>query len=167
MNEQIRAQEVRVIDDKGENLGVLNIKDALEAAKEKELDLILISESANPPVARITEYGKYVYQQEKKDKESRKKQQAGASITKGVRFGMQTSDHDREFKAKNVDKFLKKGYKVKVELIMRGREKANEELGRKRVDEFLAYLTEEYEVEQSPKRYPRGMYFIIKNPKNG
>lgn len=165
MNEQIRAPKVRVIDNKGENLGLMDTAEAIRTAKDQELDLIEISAKADPPVTRIMEYGKYMYLQEKKDKESRKKQTAGKVVTKGVRFGMQTSSHDREFKANNVDKFLKKGYKVKVELIMRGREKALQEIAEKRIEEFLALLSEEYEIQQSPKRYPRGMYFIIKPAK--
>ncbi|MDX1535695.1 MAG: translation initiation factor IF-3 [Candidatus Spechtbacterales bacterium] len=160
-NEQIRAQEVRVIDDSGENIGVMPPEEAIEIAKEKGLDLVEISGKANPPVTRIMEYGKYVYQQEKKEREAKKKQQTGKNVTKGVRISMTTSDHDMETKASMVDKFLKKGYKVKVEIIMRGREKALKDRANNKLNDFLDFLTEEYTIEQKPKRYPRGMQMMI------
>ena len=158
-NEQIHAPKVRVIDNSGENLGILDIKEALEKAKEAGLDLIEITAKADPPVVRIMEYGKYLYQQGKKDKAGKKKQTTGE--TKGVRIGMTTFSHDLEVKAKMVDKFFKKGYKVKVELVMHGREKALGKIADKKIGEFLLTLKEKYKMEQEPKKYPRGLYFII------
>lgn len=159
-NEQIRAQEVRVIDDDGENLGVMNPQDAIKIAQEKGLDLIEISAKANPPVARIMEYGKFMYQQEKKEREAKKKQQTG-NILKGVRISMRTSGNDLETKAKTVDKFLKKGYKVRVEVIMRGREKSLRHIADQKIEEFLGLVEEEYAIEQEPRKYPRGLHFTI------
>ena len=162
-NLQIRAQEVRVIGNDGENLGVMNRDEAIKKAKDEGLDLIEISAKANPPVARIMEYGKYMYQQEKKEKEAKKNSQQPGNVMKGVRFGMQTSDHDIEIRTKRVDKWLKKGYKVRVQLTMKGREKAYRERGEEQIQEFLDKLTEEYEMDEKPKRHPRGMQFTIRS----
>ncbi|OGZ61028.1 MAG: translation initiation factor IF-3 [Candidatus Spechtbacteria bacterium RIFCSPLOWO2_01_FULL_43_12] len=160
-NEQISAPEVRLLDEKGNNLGIVKTAEAIKKAREAGLDLIEISGKAVPPVARIMDHGKYLYQQEKKDKDAKKKQETG-SVMKGVRIGMQTSEHDTGIKAGLVDKFLKKGYKVRVELIMKGREKALQDMGNKKVEDFLSALSEEHEVEQGPKKSPRGIYFIIR-----
>lgn len=159
-NHQIRAPKVRVIDDKGNNLGILTIKEALEKTEEAGLDLIEISGKTDPPITRIMDYGKYVYKQGKKTKGAQKKQ-SSRTLIKGVRLGMTTSSHDLEVKAKRVDKFLKKGYKVKVELIMRGREKGLKEIADTKIEEFLNVLQEKYKLEQEPKRHPRGLQFMI------
>jgi len=157
-NHQIRAQKVRVIDDKGENLGVLDKSEAIKKAEEAGLDLIEITAKTDPPITRIMEYGKYLYQQGKKQKGGQK-QTSGE--TKGVRIGMTTSGHDLGVKAKMVDKFLKKGYKVKVDLLMKGREKGLKKIGDKKIEEFLNAIQEKYSIEQEPKRHPRGMQFTI------
>ncbi|MEX2144912.1 MAG: translation initiation factor IF-3 [Candidatus Spechtbacterales bacterium] len=160
-NEQIKAPEVRLLDEKGNNLGIVKTIEAINKARESGLDLIEISPKANPPVARIMDFGKYTYQQEKKQKDAKKKQEIG-NVMKGVRIGMQTSEHDTGIKASRVDKFLKKGYKVRVELIMRGREKALEDMANTKINNFLSSLGEEHEVEQGPKKSPRGIYLILK-----
>lgn len=160
-NELISAPEVRVINDKGENIGIMKKEEAIALAKENELDLIQISDKTDPPIAKIMEYGKYVYQQEKKEKEARKKQ-ATVNITKGVRLSIRTSGNDLKMKAQSVDKFLKKGYKVRVEFIMRGRERALKDMAQKRIKEFLETISEEYEIETEPSKHPRGLYFVLK-----
>lgn len=160
-NGQIRAPQVRLIDETGKNVGIVDIEKALAAAREKELDLIEISSKASPPVARIMEYGKYMYDQEKRGREAQKKQKV-STVTKGVRISMRTSEHDLAIKAQNVDKFLKKGYKVRVELFMRGREKALKEQADKKIEEFLGVIGEAYTLEQEPTRHPRGLYFSLK-----
>ena len=160
-NEQISAPEVRLLDEKGNNMGIVKIGEAIKNAREIGLDLIEISPKAVPPVARIMDFGKYEYKQEKKQKDAKKKQEVG-NVMKGVRIGMQTSEHDVGIKAVGVDKFLKKGYKVRVELIMKGREKALQDMGDQRVKDFLSALSEEHEIEQGPKKSPRGIYFIIR-----
>ncbi|MEX0870014.1 MAG: translation initiation factor IF-3 [Candidatus Spechtbacterales bacterium] len=162
-NHQIRSPKVRVIDDSGENIGVLDLPEALKLAEKAELDLIEVSDKADPPVVRIMDYGKHIYQLEKKDKEAKKKQLT-TNIIKGVRISMRTGDHDLEIKAQTVDKFLKKGYKVRVEVIMRGREKALKNMADKKIQEFLDSVTEEYKMDQAPQRYPRGLQFIISKP---
>lgn len=160
-NHQIRAQEVRVIDEKKENLGVMPLEKAIDLAKEKELDLIEISPKAQPPVTRIMDWGKYLYQLDK-EKQRSKKKQTPTNVVKGVRIGMTTSGHDIEIKGKTVDKFLKKGYKVRIELIMKGREKAMKEVASQKIEEFLGAISEKYTQEQEPKKYPRGMQFVIR-----
>ena len=156
-NHQIRAPRVRVIDNKGKNLGIMDTTAAIKLAQETELDLIEITSKTDPPITRIMEYGKYLYQQGKKQKKT--KQIFGE--VKGVRIGMTTSEHDMRVKAKMVDKFLKKGYKVRVELIMKGREKALSKLADKKIEEFLNTLEHGYSVEQEPKRYPKGMQLVV------
>lgn len=160
-NEQINAPKVRLIDENGKNLGVIDIAEALKYARDKELDLLEISANANPPVTRIADYGKYMYDQEKKVRGGQSRRNA-AGIMKGVRISMRTGKHDLEIKAQNVDKFLKKGYKVRVELFMRGREKSLSEIADKKIKEFLETLTEEYEIVQEPTKYPRGLHFTLK-----
>ena len=156
-NHQIRAPRVRVIDNSGKNLGLMNTFEAIKLAQEAELDLIEITAKTDPPITRIMEYGKYLYQQGKKQKGT--KQITGE--VKGIRIGMTTSEHDLHVKAKMVDKFLKKGYKVRVELIMKGREKALNKLANEKIEKFLNALQQEYSMEQEPRKYPRGMQFTV------
>lgn len=158
LNNQIQAPEVRVIDDTGKNLGVLSTQEAINVAREKELDLIEIAPTATPPVAKIMEYGKYLYHEQKKEKEGRKGQK---NETKMVRFSVRTSGSDLEFRAKQVDKFLKKRYKVRIQMTLRGREKALRDFANKRLENFLTQITESYKVEQEPKNFPMGIFMII------
>jgi len=158
INNQIRSPELRVIDEEGKNLGVLKIEEALRISREKELDLIEISPKANPPVAKIMEYGKYLYQEKKKEREGRKRQK---NETKGVRFTVRTSGNDITFRAEQVDKFLKKGYRVRIQMIMKGREKALKDFANERLQNFLGLITEQYKIDQEPKRSPVGMFMVI------
>ncbi|MEX0916694.1 MAG: translation initiation factor IF-3 [Candidatus Spechtbacterales bacterium] len=159
-NHQIRAASVRLIDEKGENRGIVTKDEALKIADSAQLDLIEISPNADPPVARIMDLGKYMYEAEKKEREGKKKQK-DSNVIKGVRISMRMSPHDIENKAKNVDKFLKKGYKVRVEVLMRGREKGLAQLADERIKSFLASLTEPYKIEQAPQKQPRGLALLI------
>lgn len=163
-NTAIRAPKVRLIDQDGNNLGVVDTAEALEKARETGLDLIEITDKTEPPVARIMEYGKFIYEQEKKERAASKKQK-DVNVIKGVRLSMRTSGNDLEFKAQTVDKFLKKGYKVRVEFVMRGREKALREIADKRIKEFLKVLTESYIMDQPPSKYPRGLSFTLSKKK--
>ncbi|MBD3282464.1 MAG: translation initiation factor IF-3 [Candidatus Portnoybacteria bacterium] len=158
-NEQIRVPEVRVIDETGGNLGVLNTREAIAKAKEKGLDLIEVSAKANPPVCRITDYGKYQYDQEKKKKKQQSKQKK--SELKGIRVGFKTSSHDMETKAKQADKFLQKGNKVRIEMFLKGREKAHRDLAREKLEDFLNMIPADFEKEKDIKKSPRGMEVII------
>lgn len=135
INEKITALELRVIDETGENIGVLALAAALSLAKEKGLDLIEISPTAQPPVAKIISYDKYRYQEEKK----MKKQRAHEKVQelKQIRISGRAAEHDLEIKAKKANEFLKEGNMVEIQLSMRGREKANKDFGRLKLLEFV------------------------------
>ncbi len=158
INNQIFALELRVIDDAGKNLGVLSKEEALNIARERGLDLIQIVPTAQPPVAKIMDFGKFLYQEQKRAREGRKGQK---SETKQVRFSVRTSGGDFQFKAKQVDKFLQKRYKVRILLALKGREKALRDFANERLQNFLSLITESYKVEQSLKNTPMGIMMII------
>lgn len=149
---------MRVIDENGKNLGILTLEKALEISREKELDLIEISPGAAPPIAKIMEYGKYLYQQQKKERGGRRGQK---SEIKGVRFTVRTSGNDLIFRAKQVDKFLKKGYKVRIQMVLKGREKALQDFANEKLQAFLSLITESYKVDQEPKKSPMGIFMAI------
>jgi len=151
-----------VIDDGGNNLGVLSTEEALKIAQEKELDLIEIAPSAQPPVAKVMDYGKYLYQERKKEKEGKKGQK---SETKVVRFSVRTSGSDLEFRAKQVDKFLKKRYKVRIHMVLKGREKALRDFSSQRLENFLLLITEPYKIDQEVKSFPMGLFLIVSSGK--
>ena len=135
-------------------------EEAIEKAKEAELDLIEIAPTALPPVAKIMDYGKFVYQQEKKSRESAQK--SNKTETKEIQIGIGTSPHDLEMKAKKTDKFLKEGNRAKIDLRLRGREKGlNREFIKERLDRFLGFLNEKYKIADGPKIGPRGLSVII------
>ena len=160
INNQIRAKELRVIDSENQNLGVLGIKEALELAQSKGLDLIEISPNANPPVAKIMEFGKYQYEASKK----LKKAKAGAkpTETKSIQVKIGTGDHDLELKAKTASKWLKEGHRIKIELFLSGRAKyMDEKFLRERLDRVLHLITEDYKISDSYKRGPKGLFITI------
>ena len=159
-NHQIQAPQVRLIDHTGKNQGVVSIRDALYAAQDAQLDLVEIVATTNPPVVQIVDLGKYTYEQEKKNREAKKKQK-DSNVLKAVRITIRSSQHDLETQAQKLDKFLQKGYKVKVDLIMRGREKQLRDIAEKKIASFTAMLEEPYKIEQSPQRQPRGLSILI------
>ncbi|OGF62643.1 translation initiation factor IF-3 [Candidatus Giovannonibacteria bacterium RIFCSPHIGHO2_01_FULL_45_33] len=153
------SREVRVIGPEGENFGVLSIEEALTRARESGLDLIEISPTAKPPVAKIMDKGKYFYEQEKKRKQALKKQK-DVEI-KSVRIGIGTSLHDLELKAKQADEFLAEGNKAKVDLALRGREKyLDRKFLEERIERFLAIIAHSFDREDI-KKGPRGLSLII------
>lgn len=160
INNQIRAREVRLIDETGEQLGVVAFEKALGLAKERGLDLIQVTEKVEPPVTRLGNYGKYLYQQEKKERAGKK--QAGSEL-KEVRLTYNMSPHDIETRAGSAEKFLKKGDRVRLTLPLRGRQKALEGFARKKVAKFLEAMQEKVEtkIERELKREPRGLSMII------
>ena len=160
-NNQIRSPEVQVIDPEGKQLGTLGIKEALHLAKEHDLDLVEVGPNAQPPICKIMDYGKYMYQKERQEKKSggAKKQK---QEQKTVRVGFKIGAHDAKFKADQVSEFLKQGSIVKVELTLRGREKALAGLGRQKLEQFLTLLTEPYSVQDAIKRSPFGWIVLIK-----
>jgi len=164
INNQIRASELRVIDSENQNLGILSIKDALELAQNKGLDLIEISPNANPPVAKIMDFGKYQYEIKKK----LKKAKAGAkpTETKSIQVKIGTGDHDLELKAKNASKWLREGHRIKIELFLSGRAKyMDEKFLKERLDRVLHLITEDYKISDSYKKGPKGLFITIEKAK--
>ncbi|MFH1841202.1 MAG: translation initiation factor IF-3 [Candidatus Nealsonbacteria bacterium] len=158
-NNQIRAKEVRVISEEGKQLGVMILEDALKLAYGRNLDLIQVTDKADPPVCKIMDYGKYVYQTQKKERKIRPK---GGEL-KGIRLTFNISQHDMETRAKHAEKFLKEGDKIRIELPLRGREKALTNFAREKVNKFLEVLEKlvPYKIEKELKREPRGLNMII------
>jgi len=160
INNQIKTPELRVIGPEGENFGVLTLSDALNKASESGLDLIEISPTAQPPVAKIMDLGKYLYQQQKKQKEAAKK--AHEVEIKGIQIGIGTSVHDLEMRAKKIDDFLKEGNRVKIDMTLRGREKyLDKNFLDERLRRILHLVSEKYKIADGPKKGPRGLYMII------
>jgi len=140
-------------------LGILATEKALASAKEKGLDLIEVSPKTQPPVCKILDYGKYKYQLMKKEQKLKKKQKKVA--VKGIRVSLRTSKHDLAFKARQADKFVKQGHKVRIELVLKGREWTHRDLAKKRFDEFIEIMKEKVKIEQEPKRQRLGLAIII------
>lgn len=132
---------------------------ALVIAREHALDLVEVSPKAQPPVCRIMDFGKFQYQKSRQERQNKAKQKK--YDIKGVRIGVRTDDHDLNFKKSQTEKFLKKGNKVKVEIILRGREKAHQDLARTNLINFLKAIAVDYKVEQDIKRFPGGFNVII------
>lgn len=159
MNERIRAPEIRLIGADGENVGVVTPERAMEMAEEAALDLVEISPNANPPVCKIMDYGKFKYEQQKRESEARKKQKT--IDIKEVKFRPNTDTHDYEVKMRNVFKFLEAGDKVKITLRFRGREMAHQNLGRELLERVAADTKEVGKVENFPKMEGRQMIMLI------
>ena len=159
VNEQIREKEVRVIGHDGSQIGVISSKEALKMAEEKELDLVVISPNANPPVCKIMDFGKFIYEQSKKDKEAKKKQKV--INVKEVRLSPTIEDHDISIKSNNARKFLLAGDKVKVTVRFRGREADYSFIGKKILDNFYAKVEEVCVVEKEAKLEGRNMILIL------
>jgi translation initiation factor IF-3 len=160
INNQIRAKEVRVMDEEEKQLGVITIEEALKVAKERGLDLIQISERAVPPVCKIMEYGKYAYWQEKKEKESAKHK---GNETKIVQLTFNISQHDMETRANQSKKFLEKGDRIIITMVLRGREKALSDFAKGKVTQFLEILSKQIptKIDRELKKEPRGFTMII------
>lgn len=159
MNEQIREKEVRLVGSDGEQLGVVSSSEAQKIADEKELDLVLIAPTAKPPVCKIMNYGKFLYEQTKKDKEAKKNQKV--INIKEVRLSPTIEAHDIEIKANNARKFLNAGNKVKVTVRFRGREADYSFKGNKILNYFYEKLEEVGVIEKAPKLEGRNMIMIL------
>jgi len=159
INEYIRAAEVRVISDDGDQLGILSLAEALNAAREASLDLVEVAPDAVPPVCRIMDFGRYKYQLSKKSAESRKK--SSVIEIKEVKFRPKTGEHDYQFKLRNILKFLADKNKVKVSMMFRGREIAHADLGQNLLERVLKDMGETVQVEQHPKLEGRSMVMIL------
>lgn len=159
INEQIRDKEVRVIGEDGEQLGIMSSKDALKLAKEAELDLIKIAPTAKPPVCKIVDYGKYRYEQVRKEKEAKKKQKT--IDIKEIRFSPNIDTNDLNTKINQARKFLTKGDKVKVSIRFRGRELAHTEIGIDILNNFAVKLEDVAIVEKPAKVEGRSMVMFL------
>lgn len=167
VNEQIlrfhrdypRVRDVRVIDENGEQLGILNVREALDIAKERGLDLIEVAPQATPPVCRIMDYGKYKYEQSKREKEAHKRQKGGD--LKGIWLYPRMGEHDLEYKVKSAVKFLQDGDKVKITVRFKGREIAHPEFARKLLDRVVELAGDAAAVEKPPAMDGRAMTMIL------
>lgn len=163
INEEIRDREVRLIDQDGEQLGVVTGKSALELSIEKKLDLVKIAPQAKPPVCKIMDYGKYKYELSKKEKEAKKKQKTIS--VKEVRLSPKIEEHDLNVKASQAKKFLANGDKVKVTLRFRGREMGYVNLGYNVMKKFTGLISENGTVEKNPVMEGKNMIMFL-TPKN-
>ena len=164
INGQIRAKEVQLISETGEKLGMVPLSRALEIAGEKKLDLVLVSPNSQVPVCKIMNYGKYKFEQSKKEKEAKKKQKM--QETKELRITPNIEEHDFGFKAKNARKFLEDGNKVKITVRFRGRELNNTKMGEDVLNKFIQNLEDISVVEKKPKLEGKNMFIILAKKTN-
>ena len=163
MNERIRAREIRVIDADGNQLGIMAPYDAIKRAREQNLDLVEISPNAVPPVCRIMDYGKFLYEQEKKERAAKKNQKQ--IVLKEVKFSVNVDEHDYVTKRNHVLRFLGDGDKVKASLRFRGREMAHQNLGREVLDRLVREVGDKGIVEFRPRMEGNTMHVILAPPK--
>jgi len=159
VNEEIRAREVRVVGPDGEQIGIIPLKEALKLAEEKELDLVNVAPNAKPPVCRIMDYGKFRYEQSKKEKEARKKQKV--INTKEIRLSPTIEENDFQTKLRSAIKFIKAGDKVKVTVRFRGRQITHQDIGEKLLERIAQEMEEIAVVERKPKLEGRSMIMIL------
>lgn len=166
INESIRVPEVRVIGPEGENLGIMKTRDAFEKAVEEGLDLIEVSPKAKPPVARITDYGKYKYELKKKEKEIKSKAQVTETKVTQVKIG--TGEGDLNRKAKKVAEWLSEGHRVKIDLFLWGRYKYMEfDFLKERLERFLAIVPQSFKIADDIKKSPKGLTVTVEFDKSG
>lgn len=159
INDEIRASQVRLIDEKGNQVGITSLNEAQDMADERNLDLVLMSPNAKPPVTRIMDYGKFKYDQEKKEKENKKKQK-NAQL-KETRFSLNIEDNDLQTKANQTKKFLNNGDKVKVSIRFRGRELGRKEPGYELMDKFNGMLDGYGKIDKKPKMEGRSLVMFL------
>lgn len=159
INEQIRSSPVRLIDTDGTQVGIIGVREAMAMAQDRELDLVEIAPAAKPPVCKIMDFGKYLYELAKKERGSKKH---ASSQIKGIRLSPKISDHDFDFKTEAARKFLEQGHKVKVAVIFRGRQITHKEFGEEVISRFAQALEDVAKVESSPKMEgARNMVLIL------
>ncbi|MDD4467510.1 MAG: translation initiation factor IF-3 [Candidatus Pacebacteria bacterium] len=159
INHQIRAKEVRVIKEDGTQLGVMALGEAIKIARESNLDLIQVTDKVLPPVCKITDYGKYLYEQKKKEKSAKAK----TSEIKGIRLSFGISDHDLRIRANAAKKFLEKGDKIRIEMRLKGRQKGLTDFAKEKAGKFIEILKEltPIKIEREIKIEPRGITSVI------
>ena len=159
VNEQIRVPEVYLIDAEGKSHDIVPTETAITMAREAGLDLVEVSPKAVPPVCKILNYGKFQYSQAKQEQQAKTKQKKVE--TKGIRIGLRTDTHDLEFKRQQAEKFMKKGHKVKVEMVLRGREKYLPDRAREVIVTFIHSIQFPYKLEEEVKKSPSGFSTIL------
>jgi len=159
VNNQIRARDVRVIDAEGEQLGVMNIRQAIEAANERELDLVEVAPNANPPVCRLMDYGKYLYEKQKRERESRKSQKQ--VDIKEVRLSPKIGEHDVQVALTKIRKFAKEGDKIRVRIRFRGREIHHPEVAQELLKRVANEVEDITAVEAMPNMDGRSMIMVL------
>ncbi len=160
INDKIRAKEVRLVSDDGEHFGVVDLQTALQKAEERELDLVQMTNNVEPPVCKITDYGKYSYEESKKKKKQEKTSKTQEKI---IRLGFAISEHDMDVRVRSAEKFLNEGDLVKIIIPLKGRQKALQDVARKKMQHFLDKVSKEVEtkVEKPIKKEPRGLTVSI------
>ncbi|MDO4872248.1 MAG: translation initiation factor IF-3 [bacterium] len=161
MNEEIRAGELRVIGQSGEQLGIMPLSEALKLAQEAGVDLVEISPNAEPPVVKIIDWGKFQYQ---KMKEQQKNKRNAKSVElKQMRFGLKIGSGDLEIKLRKIKKFLSKGDKVKIQIVFKGREMAHKELGFQMAEKIISLLEDDAILEQKPQMAGRNLSLVVRS----
>lgn len=158
VNNRIRAPQVRLVDETGKQLGIMSLEKALQIARERNLDLVQVTEKVQPPVCKITDYGKYLYSKEKKERQAKVKR--GGEL-KGIRIGFNTSLHDLETKARLAEKFLKRGDNIRIEMILRGRQRALSEFAKGKIKQFLEILEKRIPIKIERDLQKRGRRLIM------
>lgn len=161
INEAIRASELRVIGSDGEQLGIMSRQDALQAAEAAGVDLVEISPTAAPPVAKIVDWGKYQYQKMKEQQKNRKSSKQ--SELKQMRFGLKIGSGDLDIKLRKIREFLAAGHKVRIQIFYRGREMAHKELGYEMIDRIVALLEDAAVLEQKPQMAGRNLSIVVRS----
>jgi translation initiation factor IF-3 len=159
INQYIRVSPIRVVDENGKNLGVMETAEAGKIAQERGLDLIEIAPTVNPPVCKIMDFGKFKYEREKGERERGKKQKEVG--TKMVRIGFATGKHDLLRYAQKTQEFLTEGNRVQIDMRLRGRERAHRDVALQKFNEFLGMIPAEFSLEMPPKRLPQGFAAVI------
>jgi len=160
INHQIKAPELRIIGPEGENLGVLLLSAALEKAREMGVDLIEISPNANPPIAKLMDYGKYQYLENKKQKQAKSKSHTVEVKTLQIKVG--TGENDLALKARKATEWLKEGHRIKIDLFLPGRTKyMDQKFLKERMVRFFSLIAEEHKIAEEPKKSPKGMSALI------
>ena len=159
VNEQIRARQVRLIMEDGQQQGIVDTRDALRMAREAELDLVLVGEQAQPPVAKLLDYGKYRYEMQQQEKEARKRSRQ--QEMKAIKFRVKIDDHDYNTKVNHVKRFLKGGHKVKVTIMFRGRERTHPELGQEILNRVASDVSDMATVESAPSIAGMDMNMVL------
>lgn len=163
INESIRARELRVIGQDGEQLGIVSRAEALKLAEEAGVDLVEISPNADPPVAKIVDWGKYQYQKMKEQQKNRKNSKQAE--LKQMRFGLKIGSGDLDIKLRKIRSFLEAGHKVRIQIFYRGREMAHKELGYELIDKIVALLDGDAILEQKPQMAGRNLSIVVRSKK--